>query len=1156
MALTDGNVIQELENMSQILLAPPNLVTVEQRRAAESVFINFQKSKAPFELCRVILESSKVEYVHFQAASLLKNAVIREWSQLTLETRESLRSYLLQYVMRNPGLASYVREQLVLVVAIMVKRSGVELGPDVPVVENIFLEVSQLISSGNPSLQTIGCSILTALLNEYSSTTRSSDVGLTWEVHLLAKKKFETTDLKKIFQYCLQGLSEFTKLSLPIGHDASALLKKFLLIAEQVLTWNFQFSMLLPRKLIGLFEAQQYPTLRPTSEWKEVLLQSSIVELFFKLHWQLRSIPDLCHHTLQCINQLASLNGALMNNEDDRKLYLSWFMDGLLKMLIGMEVYEYEALNLSNIISRFGLFFPPTIMSTLPAEVLQTYVAQLTRLTCVFTENAAKEEALHKDSQIYMEAFEHILDAWMTLIQDVHHFPPDSIRQGAIQIFNHYLQCHIAPPDGTRNLNADDVDNKEVEEIEEDDRTKFKDQLAVIGLLGRQMLDHCIPLLTKLLEDRVSRLHGQMQRIQQESMTVSDSAILETLNEDIHWLVMIIGHVLCPISEGETALIPMEVTRYCIQQSASVSMDTTLRVLASPGHRVADIPGAEQSSDNIVRVIASVMRMCEVEKRALQANLMHLLSPELGLTLVWFIQRWAVTYLLPNESYYSELSMTLTAAFGRDSEAGLWTLNFLLEKLEINLCIWGAEPKLATETAITLVAILNNVERGNRAVTCEGLNTIIKKQSTHSYSSLPTAARKAVLKALVIVGTANKDSQKKDQYWNDLLKPLQDRFQNVLYNDTFQQTFQTEAVKSQVLDLIECFIGVADGCTIQNLPRLFPFLLPIMNELVKLVDIYHNYSNVVGSVFQFFCTAAKRILFFLNQDESKALYKCCLNMIQIYAKHNAGLLSREANAEEEQYLDILTLMQLLSDLLSKDFIDFSPRNPIPRLIMGAEGPQVILNLDNNNDERDSTILAADVALSGLHIIMPMMTSELLKFPSLCLQYYKLVTFICEIYPNKICVLPPDLFKMLLMSVQLGLNSFTAEVTNLSLDFLSVLGEHVKRHNMEGQPVFLALEPFLKLVFDMVVLESLDSALTLTATSTLFTLICCFQEKFKELVEVLIREQTDPVNAQRLVEAFNELTQNINFNMDRQNRALFKNKCEKFITNVRGFLCVK
>ena len=39
--------------------------------------------------------------------------------------------------------------------------------------------------------QLVACSLLTALLNEYSSSSRASNVGLPWELHRKCKAAFE-----------------------------------------------------------------------------------------------------------------------------------------------------------------------------------------------------------------------------------------------------------------------------------------------------------------------------------------------------------------------------------------------------------------------------------------------------------------------------------------------------------------------------------------------------------------------------------------------------------------------------------------------------------------------------------------------------------------------------------------------------------------------------------------------------------------------------------------------------------------------------------------------------------------------------------------------------------------------------------------------------
>jgi hypothetical protein len=100
-----------------------------------------------------------------------------------------------------------------------------------------------------------------------------------------------------------------------------------------------------------------------------------------------------------------------------------------------------------------------------------------------------------------------------------------------------------------------------------------------------QVPGHSLPLLCGLLESRTRRLHDHLQRIHARAAGIADSAALDSLFEDIHWLVLVAGHVLTMESEGETPLIPSEITHHSIQQSAAggVDIDTTLRLLASPG---------------------------------------------------------------------------------------------------------------------------------------------------------------------------------------------------------------------------------------------------------------------------------------------------------------------------------------------------------------------------------------------------------------------------------------------------------------------------------------------------------------------------------------------------------------------------------------------
>lgn len=53
------------------------------------------------------------------------------------------------------------------------------------------------------------------------------------------------------------------------------------------------------------------------------------------------------------------------------------------------------------------------------------------------------------------------------------------------------------------------------------------------------------------------------------------------------------------------------------------------------------------------------------------------------------------------------------------------------------------------------------------------------------------------------------------------------------------------------------------------------------------------------------------------------LYEACLTLLQVYSKNNVGRRRNDSTAEEDQYQDLLLIMELLTNLLSKEFIDFS-----------------------------------------------------------------------------------------------------------------------------------------------------------------------------------------------------------------------------------------
>ncbi|KAI1899743.1 hypothetical protein AGOR_G00064900 [Albula goreensis] len=909
----------------------------------------------------------------------------------------------------------------------------------------------------------------------------------------------------------------------------------------------------LGRHYIAMFESTHNVTLKPTESWREALLDTRVMDLFFTVHRKIREDSDMAQDSLQCLAQLASMHGPIFPDESARVSYLAHLVEGLLSMINGIEMEDSEAVGISNIISNLITNFPRSILTALPSELFSSFINCLTMLTCSFGRSAALEEVLDKDDMVYMEAYDKLLESWLTLLQDDEHFPRGCFVQPAVQVFNSYIQCHLAAPDGTRNLTANGVashEEEEINELQEDDRELFSDQLASIGMLGRIAADHSIPLLTSLLEDRVTRLHGQLQRHQQQLLASPgpesvDRKVLDDLYEDIHWLILVTGYLLADDPQSETPLIPSEVMEYSINHSTEVDINTTLQILGSPGEKASSIPGCNRT-DSVIRLLSAVLRTSEVESRATRASLTELLSPQMGKDIVWFLKRWAKTYLLVDEKLYSQISMPLSMAFGADTEGAQWIVGYLLEKVINNLSVWSSEPELANDTVELLVTLVERRERANIVIQCENWWNLAKQFASRSppLNLLSSSVQRTLMKALVLGGFAHMDSDTKQQYWTEVLQPLQQRFLNVINQENFQQICQEEEVKREIIATLEALCGIAEATQIDNVAVLFNFLMDFLSNCIGLMEVYRNTPETVNLIIEVFVEVAHKQICYLGESKSMKLYEACLTLLQVYSKNNLGRKRVDVTAEEDQYQDLLLIMELLTNLLSKEFIDFSDTDEVFR---GQEQGQAA----------GRTVSAADVVLYGVNIVLPLMSQDLLKFPSLCNQYYKLITFICEIFPEKIPQLPEELFKSLMFSLELGMTSMSSEVSQLCLEALTPLAEQCAKTQETDTPLFIATRHFLKLVFDMLVLQKHNTEMTVVAGEALYTLVCLHQVEYSELVESLLSSQRDAVIYQRLADAFNKLTASSTPpSMDRKQKVAFLKSLEEFVANVGGLLCVK
>ena len=57
---------------------------------------------------------------------------------------------------------------------------------------------------------------------------------------------------------------------------------------------------------------------------------------------------------------------------------------------------------------------------------------------------------LDPDDTLHMEAYEKLLDTWLSLVEDTDSVPTALIQPQAAKVFSSYMMCHLSPPHGSR----------------------------------------------------------------------------------------------------------------------------------------------------------------------------------------------------------------------------------------------------------------------------------------------------------------------------------------------------------------------------------------------------------------------------------------------------------------------------------------------------------------------------------------------------------------------------------------------------------------------------------------------------------------------------------------------------------------------------------
>lgn len=76
--------------------------------------------------------------------------------------------------------------------------------------------------------------------------------------------------------------------------------------------------------------------------------------------------------------------------------------------------------------------------------------------------------------------------------------------------------------------------------------------------------------------------------------------------------------------------------------------------------------------------------------------------------MLWFLNQWAVAYLLENDPVSEQINMPFLCTFGRDSEAGMWGVNYLLELAANFLVSLNSEPGVSRDAVNLFISLVGD----------------------------------------------------------------------------------------------------------------------------------------------------------------------------------------------------------------------------------------------------------------------------------------------------------------------------------------------------------------------------------------------------------------------------------------------------------------
>jgi len=199
---------------------------------------------------------------------------------------------------------------------------------------------------------------------------------------------------------------------------------------------------------------------------------------------------------------------------------------------------------------------------------------------------------------------------------------------------------------------------------------------------------------------------------------------------------------------------------------------------------------------------------------------------------------------------------------------------------------------------------------------------------------------------------------------------------------------------------------------------LVTFIISNLEKLFTVVDLLHVYPEIIKAMLFFFRDFAETQMTSLNAHNSLIFLDALNKVLTFYSSNFLQSYNHDPEAEEDQ--DILCILQLLGHIGDKLLCDFGDYD------------------STEEDQQLATNQVLDILFLGFKNLLPLMTEDLLRFPSVARAFFSTTNFIVENNMDRTVLLDDGNFIGFMDAISYGLKHADGVIARDSIRAMEAL----------------------------------------------------------------------------------------------------------------------